>query len=362
MEVLISDPVTLVDISNKPTESCTYLWSKINPFEGKDYPEVFPTDSDIGIEQGDLQKQNEMVALVLENSTKQYVQEFLRDNLVGFLGQYEELVKGNQFSYAHVWRLKENLLVRLYEETSIQAKQEIPYSMGLAGEIWIIKFGDQKARFYPNDVGFLWIYNILKNTATPVYYSWLEDNFGKKAFITDYGLEALADGNKTSDNDENDLFDKEIIDGMVFGHRLTTTHSGIVSEQKYVDDATLSQLQTIVDGKIKAREQSRSKGDSTGYQHHEDGLNALLKYLDRKIGVFSKKCKPEEGFIKLQARKFKDDRYKKAATRIKKNYADAMKKIQNNDPALHQHFLDYIKKQGGAFIYAPPEDVTWHLD
>lgn len=367
LEVLLLEPNFTPAFSNETHKYPDYMWLETDPFRNKDLPIDFMMD----IDKEDLhdrcdqiwRQHSIMVELVKKNYFKQYVQEFLRDNLVDFLEEYEELVKGNQFSYAHVWRLKENLLAKLYEVTSIQTKQEIPYSMGLAGEIWIIKFEDEKARFYPNEIGFLWIYNILKNPAKPVYYSWLEDTFGKKALdATEHGLETLTGEDNTSDNDENDLFDKEIIDGMIFGDRLTTTYSGIVSEQRYVDDATLRQLQTIVDGKIKAREQSRSKGDSTGYQHHEDGLNALLNYLDREIGVFAKKCKPEEGFIKLQARKFKDDRYKKSATRIKKNYADAMKKIRENDPALHQHFVDHIKKQGGAFIYTPPEDIVWHLD
>ena len=45
LDVLISDPKTLADIADNPAENCNYLWSTIEPFEGKNYPEVFPADS-----------------------------------------------------------------------------------------------------------------------------------------------------------------------------------------------------------------------------------------------------------------------------------------------------------------------------
>lgn len=360
LEMLISGPETLKDISGRPTSQCNYLWARINPFHELEYPESFPAELESKSSEEDLLKHDKMVALLQENLNKQCVHDFLRKNLVNFLEKYEDFFWSREFSYAAVWRLKEDFFERLYKETSAQIKHETPYSMGLVGEVWIIKFGDQKARFYPNERGFLWIYNILKNPKEPIYYTWLDDNFGKKSQDdTVYGLEDLTEIDKET---EKKLIDKKSIDNIIFGEQFTTTYSGVVSEQKYVDDATLSKLQTIVDMKIKVREECGSKGNLNGYQKHDDGLNALLKYLDRKIGVFAIECKPKEGFIKLQSRKFKDARYKKTATRIKKNYADAMTKIKDNDPALHQHFLDYIKKEGGAFIYKPAEDIVWHLD
>jgi hypothetical protein len=116
LEVLISEPVTLTDIFNKQTESCNYLWSKIEPFEGKDYPEGFPADSDIGIQQDDLKRHNEIITRVQENSTKKYVQNFLKTNLVNFLEEYERTFQANEFSYADIWQLKARYLEGLYKD------------------------------------------------------------------------------------------------------------------------------------------------------------------------------------------------------------------------------------------------------
>jgi len=160
LEILISEPVTLIDIVNKPTESCNYLWSTIEPFEGKGYPEVFPADSDIRIKQDDLERHNEIVARVQENSTKQYVQDFLKTNLVYFLEEYEGTIQSNEFSYAHVWQLKEIYLEDLYKEVLKGLSDDALYVMKKEGKAWKIKFGETiSSPLYGR--GFAYIYHIL---------------------------------------------------------------------------------------------------------------------------------------------------------------------------------------------------------
>ncbi len=163
LKILTSGPDPL---GNLTADTCNHLWAEINPFENRPFPEFFADeidDPDLGLQIHDKNKKYiKMAKLVQENSTKQYTQEFLRENLVDFLEEYEELIQGNKFSYAHVWALKESYLEGLYKEVINGLSEEAPYVMKREGKAWKMVFNG-KAISGLRQIGFTYLYHLICN-------------------------------------------------------------------------------------------------------------------------------------------------------------------------------------------------------
>ncbi|WP_035242051.1 hypothetical protein [Desulfobacter vibrioformis] len=177
LKILTSGPDPL---GNLTADTCNYLWAEINPFENRIFPEFFVDEIDdpglpprISVK---FEKHITMAKLVQENSTKQYTQEFLRENLVDFLEEYEKLIQSNQFCYADVWKLKNNYLVDLYKIVNKGLRDHVPYAMYREGEGWKIVYGGKSVGGLRGK-GFLWIYQVISRPDTQVFYRMLDQQF-----------------------------------------------------------------------------------------------------------------------------------------------------------------------------------------
>jgi len=161
LKILTSGPDPL---GNSTADTCNYLWSEINPFENKAFPEFFVDeidDPDLGLQIHDKnEKHITMAKLVQKTATKQYTQEFLRDNLVDFLEEYEELIQGNKFSYADIWQLKESYLEGLYKDVINGLSEEAPYVMKREGKAWKMTFNGNTMSGLRR-IGYSYLYHLI---------------------------------------------------------------------------------------------------------------------------------------------------------------------------------------------------------
>ena len=182
-EVLISDPCPLKSLSGKPLENCDYLWVKSDLFSEEELPKDFAfenqSDEYDGRAQDSMKTHHKMVDRVRNNFTKQYVQEFLEKNLIDFLEEYEERFHSKQFSYAHVWELKESFLEKLYKATNKGLSSESPYVMKREMDAWIMVFNNIKSEKLLIGIGFAYIYYLLCNENEYYYHSELLPESGK---------------------------------------------------------------------------------------------------------------------------------------------------------------------------------------
>jgi len=173
--ILISDPIELNPFMREPLKNCDYLWVKKNPFSGKGIPEDFSfgnqPDEDIELSSDQRNNHKKMVDLIQENFHKQYVQEFLKDNLIDFLEEYEGKIQSNQFSYATVWELKESYLEGLYKATLKGLSEDAPYVMKREMDAWKIVFNNIETEKLLIGMGFAYIYYLLCNENEYYYHA-----------------------------------------------------------------------------------------------------------------------------------------------------------------------------------------------
>ena len=122
-----------------------------------------------------------------------------------------------------------------------------------------------------------------------------------------------------------------------------------------------------VGSKELAIEKAKQSDDIETFEEALDDMTEFLEDLEKKYGIRKIKNvdpKPGEKDYKLVSQMFKDERYKQIGENIKKNYRDALNLLKKTKDAkdLHAHLLNSIRKEGGAFIYEPSEDIAWHLD
>ena len=339
-DILISDPVELKPFLGKPLENCDYLWIKIDPFHGKRLPVDFSFENQPDeyneIASGLRNIHEKMVDLVQKNYTKQYVQEFLKGNLVDFLEQYEENIQSNESSYAHIWWLKESYLEGLYKAVDTGLRDDVPYAMYSEGETWRIVFKSETKSF-KDDLGFLWIYLALLHQGKPVYYTSLNDTYENRP--------------KNIDNDD------DIIEYMKYTEELSVNYGGNLTKQFYADKRAITEYTKKIEDYLIGAENAKAHGETDQAIYLKDKLDEFIDDLKKtKID-----CTIKDGEVKVMPSKFKDSNYRDINGKIKKNYSDAIKKIKKENPALHDHFVKYLTKKDGAFIYNQPDNFKWHL-
>ncbi len=327
LRMLTSKPAPL---GNLLTEGvCDYLWSEVKPFERRDFPGFFISeidDLDLKIlTHQKLKNHLKMVDLVQENYTKQYVQEFLKDNLVDFLGKYEDLTRSNSFSYADIWRLKESYLVRLYKSTLKGVSDEAPYVMKRDGEDWkIIYNGDSRGLL--KGIGFGYIYHLLENENEEYYHSELLAVSGTQPATQ-------TDGDKVEYNDAP---------GQLHGEPMTSKE-GLKKIIKSIKD-----YQKEIDDCRKVRD--------------EKEINSLIKKKDFMYKELLRVYDPKTKRIRYRQNVDK----KKAADSVGNAIKRALTSLAKKHPEAHQHLF---KALDGKHIYrdtlsyrpAPDDRVDWIL-
>jgi len=360
LKILTSGPAP---IENLLTEGvCDYLWSEVKPFENRDFPESFVDEIDditLKIQTHEkFDKHVKMVKLVRENQNKQYVQDFLRANLVEFLERYEDQIQSNMFSYADVWRLKESFQKKLFKATNIGLMNDMPYAMHREGEGWRIVF-NEKPFSGLRGKGFHWIYYIISAPGKKVYYRTLHAQFGDK-------------------KQNEDAIEKKDSEGVIQADQLSISDDVVYSNR---NEAELENRQTYEKAYRQLsleKQEAHSKGHSAKVDRKINEISGFLKYLDDKniqydLEGYELKIKSRNITATEDSTDTKDSadtkdstgtKYKIINDKIKKNYRDAMGKIKSIREAkeLHNHFSKHIRSEGGAFIYTPSENIKWHIN
>ncbi len=371
--ILISDPIEFNLFIREPLKNCDYFWITGDPFSGKGMPEDFSfgsySDEDTEFSTGVRNNHKKMVELIQENFHKQYVQEFLKDNLIDFLEEYEGLLQSSTFSYAAVWELKESYLKGLFKATQIGLRSELPYAMYREGEGWKIVF-DGKSFGGLRGKGFLWMYLTLFHQPSPVYYTSLHDTYEAKS--AQGTGDQVAYGNNPDENFqsrghkdfEQETYEKKTTEYMEKTEQLTETRSGVLTKQYYADPTTIKKFKEELEEKELAIEQAQSVGNIELLEERMDALTEFLEFYEKKIGIRKVKTGKGKRDYKIISSKFKDERYQKINGKIKKNYRDALSVLKDIKEAekLHAHFLKYFRSEDGAFIYEAPAGIDWHLD
>ena len=362
LKVLTSGPAPLGNLLT--ADICNYLWAEINPFENRPFPEFFVDeidDPDLG---GKIHKKNEehitMAKLVQENSNKQYVQDFLKNRLISFLSQYEELIQSNQFSYADVWKLKNNYLVDLYKIVNKGLRDDVPYAMYREGEGWKIVYNGESVSGLRGK-GFQWIYYIISNPKNKVYYR---------------DLHEWAEGNKNQNEEE--AFDEDELEGVLKADQLSVSDDSVLVNKNAVQKENLQTYSNLYEKLYLEKEQAVSEGKSVKVERKVNEISLFLTHLKEnnidyecdgpKLKFTSKPTPETKNFTEAKKTIEKKDhtgtKYKIINDKIKKNYRDALTKLKGirNAKALHAHLLSSIRKEGGAFIYEPTEDIVWHIN
>ena len=325
LDVLISDPFPLGNslIQNK----CDYLWAKVDPFQNEDMPEYFIND--IGIEGfkdsiKDMKAEHfKMVARIQENYTKQYVQEFLKDNLVDFLEEYEDLIQSNSFSYADIWRLKESYLEGLYKTILKGLSEVAPYVMKREMDAWKIIFNNIKTEKLLIGVGFAYVYYLLCNENE--YY---------------YHADLIREGGNVSIEPNNDNVEYNDTSS-------STEPEPMISKE---DLHKLSQ-------DIKTKENKLSDAKDVKDQNKVATLENELEDLKKFRGeVYNPKTKGP--------RYFKNENNKKAVDSVGNAIKRALTSLAKKHPEAHQHIfkaLDgkHLYRETLSYSPAPEEKVDW---
>ncbi len=280
----------------------------------------------------------EQVAFVRENFSEKYIQDHLKEDLPDFLEEYQRLFCSRVVSYADIWQAKQFALKVLYDTAMEKHSEVASYVMKLEGDAWKIVF-DGKAIGGLTEIGFLWIYHAVSNPRKKVYYATLHDRY-----ITP----------------KNKSVSSHITEEMIKTMQLSKTYSGVLSDQYLAPLEVVEKKQLQVDQMNKAIDDAYANKETEEGEKKERELEDFLEELKTDYQITHKIFK--NGKIKLFSEKIKDGRYKKIGPSIRKNFTDAMDilaKKKEMTTELHDHLSKYIRREGGAFIYDPPEGFKW---
>lgn len=323
LEMLISGPETLKDISGTPTSQCKYLWARINPFHGLEYPESFPAELESRSTEEDLIQHGKIVALAQKNLNKQYTQDFLRENLVDFLEEYEELIQGNEFSYADAWQLKASYLEGLYKQLINGLSDEAPYVMKKEGKAWKIVF-NSKPMSGLRRIGFAYLYHLISH---PNEYFFHADLF-------------IAAGKGTPVSKEG--YQVEYADAK--GDSIAT---------RMIDDQGLRNLFNLI------KKLKNELDDAIEFKNEEESMK-LAEELKHTRKFLSEVFDPKRNRIRYE----KDANAKKVTDAVGTAIKRALEDIKEEDPDAYQHFSSAIGINNlyqDALMYrpGPGEEIEW---
>jgi len=352
LNMLVSDPLPLG--GSISTGHCDYLWRLEDPFYENELPDIFidaigDDELQLLVEQR-LGEHSKIADLVLENRTKQYVQEFLESKLIPFIENYEKLMRIDNFLYAKMWKLKEEYLKMLYDKTMNGLSEDLPNVMKKEGKGWTIRFNGGIPKRALTDRGFRWIYIILSQPKQKkIHYSTMSDIYESNKSKWD----------KNKDHYQYSSNSEKIITSMIKNDDKPLSLTKKMSQQNLADPKMLEAIKNKIENKL---------GDIITANHDSDF--ETVRMLKKKLNQSKKQL--EECGIKWKIDETKNvvvtsDKFDNKITSttdggsIKKAYDRALEKIKPIDKDLYTHFSTYIRKEKGAFIYDPPEDFDWHL-
>ncbi len=352
LNMLVSDPLPLG--GSISTGHCDYLWRLEDPFYENELPDIFidaigDDELQLLVEQR-LGEHSKIADLVLENRTKQYVQEFLESKLIPFIENYEKLMRIDNFLYAKMWKLKEEYLKMLYDKTMNGLSEDLPNVMKKEGKGWTIRFNGGIPKRALTDRGFRWIYIILSQPKQKkIHYSTMSDIYESNKSKWD----------KNKDHYQYSSNSEKIITSMIKNDDKPLSLTKKMSQQNLADPKMLEAIKNKIENKLE---------DIITANHDSDF--ETVRMLKKKLNQFKKQL--EECGIKWKIDETKNvvvtsDKFDNKITSttdggsIKKAYDRALEKIRPIDTDLHTFFSTYIRKEKGAFIYDPPEDFDWHL-
>ena len=360
--ILISDPIELNPFMREPQIICDSFWVKRNPFSGKGMPKdfSFANQSDEDTELATAKKNNhkEMVDLIQENFHKQFVQEFLKDNLIDFLEEYEGLIQSNKFSYAAVWELKESYLEGLHKETNKGLREVKPYSFHFNSPGWTIRFNNQPIPGL-RDIGLKYIHYLIceKNESISI------SNLDQVAGIDPIFIKS----DWVSEDEEND------------NDSGSSSSSSSSSKKKIVSNKEFFELAEIMDAKgfrkIYKQKEELERAFSVAELKDDPyeidkAQREYLEFMTHLKEYYIPGLKKKRRFI---AKENKDLR-----RRMELAITRAIEKIKGHNNELYLHFAQSIyglprgfyKKAGTKYLYLensemmykPYPDIDWHLD
>ena len=351
LNVLTSNPYPLGNFLNAGI--CNYLWAEINPFENRPFPEFFIDEIDDPDLVVKIHEKNEehitMAKRVQENSFKQYTQEFLRENVIDFLEEYEELITGNKFSYASVWELKESYLEGLYKTTNKGLSTEAPYVMSREGKnSWRMVFNNIKVEELLSGVGFAYIYYLLNNENDYYYHSDL--------ILEGKGNESRERKNKVKkkggvykqDDGEAEFYDDVSSD--------TTSKSESPEKRREQQEPYYKLKKAIKEHEIKLLD-AKKLGQDEKISQLTEKLKTLKKY---KNETFDPRTKlPRE----ITNQKIKN---KKDIDSVGKAIKRAFKQLEKKHPEAYQYLYkaldgDHIYRDSLSYNPSPEHRVDWVL-
>lgn len=345
LEFLFLEPIPIVNFFGKSLKNCDYLWVEKNPFYEKGLPDDFifeqPYLGFLERANKNSHKHQKLLKLIRENMDKQYVQEFLKKNLIDFLEEYEEQLSSNQFSYASIWELKESYLEGLFKATNKGLSSEAPYVMSREGEdTWRIVFNNKKSEKLLTGVGFAYIYYLLCNENEYYYHSDLllegkgvESKVHKKEPKKKYGVYRQDDGNDQFNDDA----------------------SSDTKPQPAISRKDLA----ILFSNIKKCEDGLSDAEILGNKEKilkfENELESLKKY---KNEVYNPKTKGPR-FIQ-------DDKNRKAVNSVGRALKRALVQLQKKHPEAYKYLHkaldgDHLYRETLSYNPAPEDKVDWIL-
>lgn len=120
LDILKSDP-SLGGVRTK----ATHFWKTINPLAGKSLS-AFPSGFDLDSLNDNEARQThyDQISMIQNNPQKKHVRDSILHIIDEFYENYIDLTTKWPFTWAHVWKLKESFLIKLYEGIKVRTDKD----------------------------------------------------------------------------------------------------------------------------------------------------------------------------------------------------------------------------------------------
>jgi hypothetical protein len=351
LDILISAPSPLGSIMSK--NFCNYLWSVRDPFFEKDFPDAFIDKLESDILNSKSEKMRTeldiMAARVRENITIESTQEYLKENLIGFLNKYKGLILSGQLSYSAIWELKKKYLKELFKATNIGLREKKSYTFHFVDPDWHIRFNG-KLKVIPGKEhkGFKQVHFLLCDKNKSFNYFELDKVDGIDPTLC--------------------TFDKK--------HEFEKENENEIEKKKKKETFEVDEMMSDKGLASMKKEKKELKKELSDAEKADDlpWIEKAQQELDNFIEHLQTYYIPNT----QTKRKFSDGNAKKTRERIEGNISRAIEKTKNYEPKLYLHFAKSIYGLSNKFYenaglkkisienfhvaYKPESDIDWHLD
>jgi hypothetical protein len=327
MDILISDPDPW-DLPYPLRPKCKGFWKTVNPFAGKDLPDSFHSiNHDLFEPMSKNEQRNEDTKTILLNSNKQYVQDFLLQNYMGFISSYTSQIKRKNFSYADFWVLKDRYFMALNEIIKTETRRINANQFYREDGFWLLSFQGKITR--------------IKDVKGCSYLHFLLTNINQDYTYTE--LNRLLEGQVEQTEDEKYKADKT-----------GKNELNITVGQKKFNENMISLKKVKRAGRIRPKiENAIREATELGNDKKVDRLNAGLSKIDDYFKQFISK---KDGSAKTYKTVYA---YKAHKDKIDKAIKDVLKYIKKSDEKAWKHLKYSIKNRSGRIGYESPDGSDW---